>query len=154
MFDRFSDRARKCMTMARQEAVRLNHDYIGPEHILLAILREGSGVAANVLENLDVDLNCLGTATEARLVAGPPLDLSKRQIPFTPPARKVLEFAVNEAWGMRHNYVGTEHLILGLLREPRGLAALTLEEFGLRLEGVRAEIRTFLGVEGSSGGQT
>src|SRR5262249_27209372 len=135
------------MTFARLEAVRLNHDYIGPEHILFGVLTEGAGVAANVLENLDVDLDHLGKALEARLLAGPPLDLSQRQIRFTELAKNVLKLAIDEARGMDHNYIGTEHLLLGLMREPRGLAALTLEECGVRsVDAVRSEVQEFLGV--------
>jgi ATP-dependent Clp protease ATP-binding subunit ClpC len=146
MFDRFTDRARKVMTLARQEAERLNHDYIGTEHILLGLVKEGSGVAANVLEALDVDLEKVRMEVE-KLVKPSPDVVTMGQLPFTPRAKKVLEFAMEEARALDHNYVGTEHLLLGLLREHEGLAAQVLQNLSLKLDDVRTEVLEFLGAE-------
>ncbi|HYF51324.1 MAG TPA: ATP-dependent Clp protease ATP-binding subunit [Planctomycetota bacterium] len=146
MFDRFTDRARKVMSFARQEAERFNHDYIGTEHVLLGLVKEGSGVAANVLENLEVDLEKVRLEVE-KLVKPAPDVVTMGQLPFTPRAKKVLEFAIDEARALDHNYVGTEHLLLGLLREQEGLAAQVLMNLGLKLEDVRNEVMEFLGAE-------
>ncbi|MCW8130009.1 MAG: AAA family ATPase, partial [Planctomycetota bacterium] len=146
MFDRFTDRARKVMSFARQEAERLNHDYIGTEHILLGLVKEGSGVAANVLENLDVDLDKVRLEVE-KLVKPAPDVVTMGNLPFTPRAKKVLEYAMDEARALDHNYVGTEHLLLGLLREQEGLAAQVLMNLHLKLEDVRNEVMEFLGAE-------
>ncbi|MFH0938819.1 MAG: ATP-dependent Clp protease ATP-binding subunit [Planctomycetota bacterium] len=146
MFDRFTDRARKVMSLARQEAERFNHDYVGTEHILLGLVKEGSGVAANVLENLDVDLEKVRLEVE-KLVKPAPNVVTMGQLPFTPRAKKVLEFSIDEARALDHNYVGTEHLLLGLLREQEGLAAQVLMNLGLKLEDVRNEVMEFLGAE-------
>jgi len=145
MFDRFTDRARKVISFARDEAERFNHDYIGTEHILLGLVKEGSGVAANVLENLDVDLEKVRAEVE-KLVKPAPDVVAGGQLPFTPRAKKVLEFAIDEARGLNHNYVGTEHLLLGLIREKEGLAAQVLMNLGLTLEDVRKELMEFLGI--------
>lgn len=150
MFDRFTDRARKVMSFARQEAERFNHDYIGTEHILLGLVKEGSGVAANVLENLDVDLEKVRLEVE-KLVKPAPDVVTIGQLPFTPRAKKVLEFAIDEARALDHNYVGTEHLLLGLLREQEGLAAQVLMNLGLKLDDVRSEVMEFLGAETQHG---
>src|SRR5579862_657678 len=150
MFDRFTDRARKVMSFARQEAERFNHDYIGTEHILLGLVKEGSGVAANVLENLDVDLEKVRLEVE-KLVKPAPDVVTIGQLPFTPRAKKVLEFAIDEARALDHNYVGTEHLLLGLLREQEGLAAQVLMNLGLKLDDVRSEVMEFLGAETQQG---
>ncbi|MBE7465601.1 MAG: ATP-dependent Clp protease ATP-binding subunit [Planctomycetes bacterium] len=144
MFDRFTDRARKVMSLARQEAERLNHDYIGTEHILLGLVKEGSGVAASVLENLSVDLDKVRMEVE-KLVKPAPDVVTMGQLPFTPRAKKVLEYAMDEARALDHNYVGTEHLLLGLLREQEGLAAQVLMNLSLKLEDVRNEVLEFLG---------
>lgn len=157
MFDRFTNRARKVMNYARQEAERFNHDYIGTEHVLLGLVKEGSGVAANVLENLDVDLEKVRLEVE-KLVKPAPDVVTVGQPPLTPRAKEVLEYAVEEARALDHSYVGTEHLLLGLLREQEGLAAQVLMNLGLRLEEVRNEVLEFLGAEQSgrepgSGGQ-
>ena len=151
MFDRFTDRARKVMTLARQEAERLNHDYIGTEHVLLGLVKEGSGVAANVLEALDVDLEKVRMEVE-KLVKPSPDVVTMGQLPFTPRAKKVLEFAMEEARALDHNYVGTEHLLLGLLREQEGLAAQVLQNLNLKLEDVRTEVLEFLGAESKESG--
>src|SRR6185369_6462868 len=129
MFDRFTDRARKVMSFARQEAERLNHDYIGTEHILLGLVKEGSGVAANVLENMDVDLEKVRREVE-KLVKPAPEIVSLGQLPFSPRAKQVLEYTIAEARALDHNYVGTEHLLLGLLREKEAISAQILANLG------------------------
>ena len=143
-YDRFTDRAEKVMALARDEAERLKHDYIGTEHILLGLAKEGCGVAANVLEALGVDLGQIRTEVEA-LVKPAPESLPKSSMPLTPRARKVLGYAIEEARTLKHNYVGTEHLLLGLLREEEGLAAQVLLNLGLTLDRIRAEVLEFLG---------
>jgi ATP-dependent Clp protease ATP-binding subunit ClpC len=144
MFDRFTDRARKVMQLARQEAARLNHEYIGTEHILLGLIQEGSGVAANVLRSLEVELSKIRHEIE-KLVSAGPGTITMGQIPFTPRAKKVLEFAVDEARELGHNYIGTEHLLLGLLRETEGKAAQVLLNLNLRLDEVRETVLEELG---------
>jgi ATP-dependent Clp protease ATP-binding subunit ClpC len=149
MFDRFTDRARKVMTLGREEARRFNHEYIGTEHILLGLVKEGSGVAANVLQNLDIDLKKIRIEIEKIVQTGPDL-VSVGQLPFTPRVKKVLEYAMDEARNLNHNYIGTEHLLLGLLREQEGVAAQVLLNLGVRLEDVREEVISVLGAEGTS----
>ena len=139
MFDRFSDRARKAMSYSRQEAERLGHDYIAPEHILLGILKEGGGVAATVFIRIGLSLQEIQTELEKRLVKGS-AESNVGQLPFTPPSRKVLEFTIDEARLMDHNYVGTEHLLLGMLRHHENYAAQVLWDFGLRLETARERV--------------
>ncbi|MDP7035245.1 MAG: ATP-dependent Clp protease ATP-binding subunit [Planctomycetota bacterium] len=151
MFDRFTDRARKVMTLARQEAQRFNHEYIGTEHILLGLVQEGSGVAANVLKNMGVELRKIRLEVEKMVQSGSNM-VQMGQLPFTPRAKKVLEFALEEATNLGHNYIGTEHLLLGLLRENESVAAQVLINLDLKLEEVREEVLEFLGAELSSGG--
>ncbi len=146
MFDRFTDRARKVMALAREEARRFNHEYIGTEHILLGLVKEGSGVAANVLQNLDVELKKVRLEVEKIVQTGPDL-ISVGQLPFTPRVKKALEFSMEEARSLGHNYIGTEHLLLGLIREQEGVAAQVLLNFGLKLEDVREEIIGLIGQE-------
>ncbi len=146
MFDRFTDRARKVMGLARQEAQRFNHEYIGTEHILLGLVQEESGVAANVLKNMDVDLKKVRIEVE-KLVQPGGSTVTLGQLPFTPRAKKVLEYALEEASNLGHNYIGTEHLLLGLLRESDGVAAQVLMNLGLKLEEVREEVLELLGAE-------
>src|SRR5437773_4637107 len=157
MYDRFTDRARKVMQLANQEAARLHHEYIGTEHILLGLVKEGSGVAANVLKNLDADLAKIRSEVEelvqASLEVGTP-----GKLPRTPRAKKVTEYSIEEARKLNHNYVGTEHLLLGLLREQEGIAAQVLMNLGLRLEDVREEVLNLVGHnsmenEGTGGGE-
>jgi len=145
-YDRFTDRARKVMAYGRQEAQRFNHDYIGTEHILLGLIKEGSGVAANVLRNLDVDIKKIRLEVE-KMVQSSPDVVTKGQLPFTPRAKKVLEFALEEARSLGHNYIGTEHILLGLLRENEGVAAHVLMNLGLKLEEVRDEVLRLLGAD-------
>ncbi len=146
MFDRFTDRARRVMGLARQEAQRFNHEYIGTEHILLGLIQEGSGVAANVLRNLDIDLDKIRREVEKIVQSGPSM-VTMGQLPFTPRAKKVLELAVEEASNLGHNYIGTEHLLLGLIRENEGVAAQVLLNLGLKLEDVREEVLELLGAD-------
>jgi ATP-dependent Clp protease ATP-binding subunit ClpC len=139
LYDRFTDRARKAMAYARQEAQRFNHDYIGTEHILLGLIKEGSGVAAHVLRNLDVDVQKIRLEVE-KLVQSSPDVQTKGQPPFTPRAKKVIELSLEEARALGQNYIGTEHILLGLLRESEGVAAHVLTNLGVKLEVVREEV--------------
>lgn len=146
MYERFTDRARKVMQLANQEAQRFNHEYIGTEHILLGLVKEGSGVAANVLKNLDVDLRKIRLEVEKIVQTGPGGDqVVLGKLPHTPRAKKVIEYSVEEARNLNHNYVGTEHLLLGLLREQEGVAAQVLMNLGMKLEDVREEVLNLLG---------
>jgi ATP-dependent Clp protease ATP-binding subunit ClpC len=134
------------MQLANQEAQRFNHEYIGTEHILLGLVKEGSGVAANVLKNLDVDLRKIRLEVEKIVQTGPGGDqVVLGKLPHTPRAKKVIEYSVEEARNLNHNYVGTEHLLLGLLREQEGVAAQVLMNLGLKLEDVREEVLNLLG---------
>ena len=144
MFERFTDRARKVMGLANQEAQRFNHEYIGTEHILLGLVKEGSGVAANVLRNLDIDLKKIRIEVE-KIVQSGPNTATVGKLPYTPRAKKVVELAFEEARSLGHNYVGTEHLLLGLLKEQDGVAARVLMNLGLKLEEVREEVLNLLG---------
>ncbi|MCA9042176.1 MAG: NDP-hexose 4-ketoreductase, partial [Planctomycetaceae bacterium] len=144
MYERFTDRARKVMQLANQEAQRFNHEYIGTEHILLGLVKEGSGVAANVLKNLDADLRKIRLEVEKIVQSGPDM-VTMGKLPQTPRAKKVIEYAMEEARNLNHNYVGTEHLLLGLLREQEGVAAQVLMNLGLKLEDVREEVLNLLG---------
>ncbi|WP_428390081.1 ATP-dependent Clp protease ATP-binding subunit [Mucisphaera sp.] len=144
MFERFTDRARKVMALANQEAQRFNHEYIGTEHILLGLVKEGSGVGANVLKNLDVDLRKVRLEVEKLVKSGPDM-VTMGKLPQTPRAKKVIEYAIEEARNLNHNYVGTEHVLLGLLREHEGVAAQVLMNLGLKLEEVREEVLNLLG---------
>ncbi len=144
MFERFTDRARKVMALANQEAQRFNHEYIGTEHILLGLVKEGSGVGANVLKNLEVDLRKVRLEVEKLVKSGPDM-VTMGKLPQTPRAKKVIEFAIEEARNLNHNYVGTEHLLLGLLREQDGVAAQVLMNLGIKLEEVREEVLNLLG---------
>ncbi|MFN8854903.1 MAG: ATP-dependent Clp protease ATP-binding subunit [Planctomycetaceae bacterium] len=144
MYERFTDRARKVMQLANQEAQRFNHEYIGTEHILLGLVKEGSGVAANVLKNLDVDLRKIRLEVEKIVQSGPDM-VTMGKLPQTPRAKKVIEYSMEEARNLNHNYVGTEHILLGLLREQEGVAAQVLMNLGLKLEDVREEVLNLLG---------
>jgi len=144
MYERFTDRARKVMQLANQEAQRFNHEYIGTEHILLGLVKEGSGVAANVLKNLDVDLRKIRLEVEKLVQSGPEM-VTMGKLPQTPRTKKVIEYSMEEARNLNHNYVGTEHVLLGLLREQDGVAAQVLMNLGLKLEEVREEVLNLLG---------
>jgi ATP-dependent Clp protease ATP-binding subunit ClpA len=146
MYERFTDRARKVMNLANQEAQRLGHEYIGTEHILLGLIEEGAGVAANVLKNLDIDLRKFRPEIEGMVQVGPDTD-TKGKRPLTPRCLKAIEYATEEARNFSHNYVGTEHLLLGLIREQEGVAAQVLLKSGLKLEDVREEMLNLLGLQ-------
>ena len=152
MYERFTDRARKVMQLANQEAQRFNHEYIGTEHILLGLVKEGSGVAANVLKNLDVDLRKIRNEVEKIVQPGPDI-VTMGKLPQTPRAKKVIEYSMEEARNLNHNYVGTEHILLGLLREQEGVAAQVLMNLGLKLEDVREEVLNLLGHGMESGAE-
>lgn len=144
MHDKFTERVRKVIYLAREEASRLQHDAIGTEHLLLGLLREGEGIAATVLKNLGLDLDAIRHAVE-NLVAHTGGTLTIGEIPFTSNAKRVLELAVDEARQMGHNYVGTEHLLLGLIREGEGVASKVLTEMGVDRKKVREETTKLLG---------
>ncbi len=154
MYERFTDRARKVMQLANQEAQRFNHEYIGTEHILLGLVKEGSGVAANVLKNLEVDLRKIRLEVEKLVQSGPEM-VTVGKLPQTPRAKKVIEYSMEEARNLNHSYVGTEHILLGLLREQEGVAAQVLMNLGLKLEDVREEVLNLLGhgLEGAEVGE-
>jgi ATP-dependent Clp protease ATP-binding subunit ClpC len=130
MYARFTDRARKVMQLANQEAQRFNHPCICTDHILLGLVKEGSGVAANVLKNLDIDLRQIRLEVEKIVQSGPDV-VTMGKLPQTPRAKKVIESAVEEARSLNHNYIGTEHLLLGLLRDQEALAVHVLSNLGL-----------------------
>ncbi|MBI2862944.1 MAG: ATP-dependent Clp protease ATP-binding subunit [Chloroflexi bacterium] len=136
-FDKFTERARKVLTLAQEEAQRFNHNYIGTEHLLLGLVREGDGVAAKVLGNLGVELNKVRSAVEFIIGRGERVVLG--EIGLTPRAKRVIELAIDEARRLNHHYIGTEHLLLGLVREGEGIAAGVLESLGVNLERVRSE---------------
>jgi len=144
MHDKFTERVRKVLFLAREEAGRLQHDYIGTEHLLLGVIKEGEGIACAVLDKLGVDLDDLRQAIETKIIAhGGTLTIG--EIPFTPRAKRVLELSVEEAHQMGHNYVGTEHLLLGLIREGEGIAAKVLMEHGLERRRIKEETLKLLG---------
>lgn len=137
-FDRFTARARKVLTLAQEEAQRLQHNYIGTEHLLLGLVREGEGLAAKVLNTMDVDLDVARDKVEAIIGRGKRTVFG--EIGLTPRAKKVIELAVDEARRLNHHYVGTEHLLLGLLREGSGIGAGVLEDLGVSLNRARQEV--------------
>ena len=140
----FTDRVRKVLAMAREEAIRLQHDYVGTEHILLGLIREGEGVAAAVLTNLNIDLDQIHEQVEESVKKGK-ATIALGELPYTSRAKKVLEFAMAEARELSHSYVGTEHLLLGLLREEKGIAAQVLNSLGIGMEEARSETLKVLG---------
>jgi ATP-dependent Clp protease ATP-binding subunit ClpC len=137
-FEKFTERARKVLTLAQEEAQRFNHNYIGTEHLLLGLVREGDGVAARVLSNMGVQLPKVRSAVEFIIGRGESVIMG--EIGLTPRAKKVIELAVDEARRLNHHYIGTEHLLLGLVREGEGIAAGVLESLGVNLEKVRAQV--------------
>ena len=149
----FTERVRKVLAMAREEAARLHHEYVGTEHILLGLIREGEGVAAAVLQNLSVDLDEVQQKIEETVKKGKSAQTTGPDLPYTSRAKKVLELAMSEARELNHSYVGTEHLLLGLLREEKGIAAQALAAAGLGLEPARAETLRLLGGPGGAGRQ-
>ncbi len=151
-FDKFTERARKVLTLAQEEATRFNHNYIGTEHLLLGLVREGEGVAAKVLANLGVELNRVRSAVEFIIGRGDRMIVG--EIGLTPRAKKVIELAVDEARRLGHHYIGTEHLLLGLVREGEGIAAGVLESLGVNLEKVRTQTIQVLSQSSSAHGET
>src|SRR5205809_955148 len=150
MFGRFTDRARRVVVLAQEEARMLNHNYIGTEHILLGLIHEGEGVAAKALESLGSSLE--GVRQHVEEIIGRGEAAPSGHIPFTPRAKKVLELSLREALQLGHNYIGTEHILLGLIREEEGVAAQVLERLGLTLDRIRQEVVGLVsGVEGSPG---
>ncbi len=144
MFNRFTERARKIIILAKEEARRFNHDYIGTEHMLLGLIREGEGVAAAVLQKMDVSLENIRLEVEKLVQPGPSTQIIG-DIPFTPKAKKALELAAEEARSLGHNYIGTEHILLGLIREGEGIASQVLLNLGLDLNTLRNEVLELLG---------
>jgi ATP-dependent Clp protease ATP-binding subunit ClpC len=147
VFERFTDRARRVVVLAQEESRMLDHDYIGTEHLLLGLIREGEGVAAQVLESMDISLAVVRQQVEEIIgrggKAGP-----TGHIPFTPRAKKVMELSLREALALGHNYIGTEHLLLGLIREGEGVAAQVLEKMGADLNSVRQAVVGLLSSRG------
>ncbi len=148
MFERFTERARRVIILAQEEAKRLNHSAVGTEHILLGIIREGEGVASKVLESLNISPDRVRAEIESAIGRGERTPYE--EVAFTPRAKKVLELALDEARRLGHNYIGTEHLLLGLIREGEGVAARVLEAMGADLERVRAQVVYLLGEEGTT----
>ncbi len=148
----FTERVRKVLAMAREEAARLHHEYVGTEHILLGLIREGEGVAAAVLQNLSVDLDEIQQKIEETVKKGKAAQTTGPDLPYTSRAKKVLELAMSEARELNHSYVGTEHLLLGLLREETGIAAQVLTDAGVNLDAARSETLRLLGTEMPQGG--
>ena len=138
MFERFTDRARRVVVLAQEEARILDHNYIGTEHILLGLLREGEGVAAKALESLGISLGAVRQQVEE--IIGHGQQAPSGHIPFTPRAKKVLELSLREALQLGHNYIGTEHILLGLIREGEGVAAQVLVRLGADLNRVRQKV--------------
>ncbi len=143
MYERFTDRARKVMQLANQEAQRFNHEYIGTEHILLGLVKEGTGLGAIVLEKLNVDLRRIRLEIERIVQFGPDM-VTMGKLPQTPRAKKVIEYSIEEVRNLNHNYVGTEHLLLGLFREDGGVASQILRNLGLTLDRIREEVHRAL----------
>jgi ATP-dependent Clp protease ATP-binding subunit ClpC len=139
----FTDRARKVMELANQEAQRFNHEYVGTEHLLLGLVKEGTGVTASVLKNLDVNLRNVRNEVERIVQAGPDM-VTMGKLPQTPRATKVIENAIEESRCLKHNYVGTEHLLLGLLREQEGVAAQVLRNLGVKLGELHEDVLALL----------
>ncbi len=151
MYERFTNSASTVMQLADQEARRLNHSYIGSEHVLLGLIKENSGIAANVLKNLGIDLGKVRLEVEKLVPSGPDM-VTITELPLTPRAMKVIEYSMQEARSLNHNYVGTEHILLGLLREQEGVAAQVLRNLGRRLEDAREELLSLIG-RGLDGGE-
>src|SRR5579872_4453685 len=150
MFERFTDRARRVVVLAQEEARLLNHNYIGTEHILLGLISEGEGVAAKALESLGISLEAVRQQVEE--IIGTGSSSPQGHIPFTPRAKKVLELSLREALQLGHNYIGTEHILLGLIREGEGVAAQVLVKLGADLSRVRQQVIQLLhGYQGKEG---
>jgi ATP-dependent Clp protease ATP-binding subunit ClpA len=146
----FTERVRKVLALSREEAARLHHEYVGTEHVLLGVLREGEGVAATVLENVGIDMGALAARLDESVKHGNSATVTGPDLPYTSRAKKVLELAMAEARDLNHSYVGTEHLLLGLLREEKGIAAQVLVDAGLTLDVARSAVLTILGTNPNS----
>src|SRR5438128_7915652 len=151
MFERFTDRARRVVVLAQEEARMLSHNYIGTEHILLGLIHEGDGIAAKALESLGVSLEAVRAQVEE--IIGQGQQAPSGHIPFTPRAKKVLELSLREALRLGHNYIGTEHLLLGLLAEGKGVAAKTLSKFGVAYANALEAIVAILSMPTAAGAE-
>src|SRR3954447_4387878 len=149
MFERFTDRARRVVVLAQEEARMLSHNYIGTEHILLGLIHEGEGVAAKALESLDISLEAVRAQVEE--IIGQGQQAPSGHIPFTPRSKHVLELSLREALQLGHSYIGTEHILLGLLREDEGVGAQVLIRSGVTLAAVREKVVQLLVGHGSIG---
>ena len=153
MFERFTDRARRVVVLAQEEARMLSHNYIGTEHILLGLIHEGDGVAAKALEQLGISLDAVRAQVQDMIGTGS--QQTKGHIPFTPRAKKVLELSLREALQLGHSYIGTEHILLGLIREGEGVAAQVLQKLGADLNRVRQQVIQLLsGFQGKESAQS
>ncbi|MBI4380859.1 MAG: ATP-dependent Clp protease ATP-binding subunit [candidate division NC10 bacterium] len=148
MFERFTERARKVIILAREEAIRLGHNFVGTEHLLLGLIREGDGLAVAILKKLNVNISAVKAEIEKVVSAGSEFSPAG-EIPFTPQAKKVLEYAISEARSLGHNYIGTEHLLLGLIREGEGTASLVLRDFGVSVAAAKTQAQELLGEQAS-----
>ncbi|NJD68974.1 MAG: ATP-dependent Clp protease ATP-binding subunit [candidate division NC10 bacterium] len=148
MFERFTERARKVIILAREEAIRLGHNFVGTEHLLLGLIREGDGLAVAILKKLNVNISAVKGEIEKIVSVGSEFSPAG-EIPFTPQAKKVLEYAISEARSLGHNYIGTEHLLLGLIREGEGIASLVLRDFGVSVASAKAQAQELLGEQAS-----
>lgn len=144
MCERFTDRVRKVFKLANQEAQRCNHQYFGTEHILLGLIKAGRGVGTYVLRDLDVDLDRARDEVERLIIRGPDIVILGK-LPLTPGVKNVIEYSLEEARNLKHDFVGTEHILLGLLREREGVAAQVLMSLGVTLEGAREGIVNLIG---------
>ena len=143
MFERFTERARKVVLHAQKEAIRLRHNVVGTEHLLLGLVQEGEGIAGRALQGLEIDLSKVRSEVEKIIGIGDQMIIG--EVPFTPRAKRVLEMAFDEARQLGHNYIGTEHILLGLIREGEGVAAQVLKNLGVDLENARKQVMSLLG---------
>jgi ATP-dependent Clp protease ATP-binding subunit ClpC len=153
MFERFTERARKVIILAREEAIRLGHNFVGTEHLLLGLVREGDGLAVAILKKLNVNIAALKGEVEKVVSVGTQVSPAG-EVPFTPQAKKVLEYAISEARSMGHNYIGTEHLLLGLVREGEGIASLVLRDVGVTVAAAKAQAQELLGEQATKAAGT
>ncbi len=153
MFERFTERARKVIILAREEAIRLGHNFVGTEHLLLGLVREGDGLAVAILKKLSVNLSTLKGEVEKVVSVGTQVSPAG-EVPFTPQAKKVLEYGISEARSMGHNYIGTEHLLLGLVREGEGIASLVLRDVGVTVAAAKAQAQELLGEQATKAAGT
>ncbi|MGH7423892.1 MAG: Clp protease N-terminal domain-containing protein, partial [Candidatus Methylomirabilales bacterium] len=153
MFERFTERARKVVILAREEAIRLGHTFVGTEHLLLGLVREGDGLAVAILKKLSVNISTLKGEVEKVVSVGTQVSPAG-EVPFTPQAKKVLEYAISEARSMGHNYIGTEHLLLGLVREGEGIASLVLRDVGVTVAAAKTQAQELLGEQATKAAGT